>query len=146
MHMHEPDIYTYLSQSDGFKNNTLSEAKLAIVAGADTNAITMSNVCYLLCQHPGYQAELYKELSNLRSLDGVIDDRDLLNKPYLAGIINESVRLHPPVPSGLQRVTPAEGATIAGRYIPGHMNVTTPTYALHRGIGIFRMAQLPLIL
>ncbi|CAN9172970.1 hypothetical protein AA0119_g2930 [Alternaria tenuissima] len=132
MHIHEPDIYTYLSQSDGFKNNTLSEAKLAIVAGADTNAITMSNVCYLLCQHPGYQAELYKELSNLRSLDGVIDDRDLLNKPYLTGIINESLRLHPPVPSGLQRVTPAEGAIIAGRYIPGHMNVTTPTYALHR--------------
>jgi cytochrome P450 len=146
MHIREPDIYTYLSQSDGFKNNTLSEAKLAIVAGADTNAITVSNVCYLLCQYPGYQAELYKELSNLRSLDGVIDDRDLLNKPYLTGIINESVRLHPPVPSGLQRVTPAEGATIAGRYIPGHMNVTTPTYALHRGIGIFRMAQLPLIL
>ncbi|KAH8637303.1 benzoate 4-monooxygenase [Alternaria alternata] len=83
-------------------------------------------------KHPGYQAELYKELSNLRSLDGVIDDRDLLNKPYLTGIINESLRLHPPVPSGLQRVTPAEGAIIAGRYIPGHMNVTTPTYALHR--------------
>ncbi|KAL1801103.1 hypothetical protein ACET3X_001445 [Alternaria dauci] len=132
MHSHEPDIYTYLSQSDGFKNNALSEAKLAIVAGADTNAITVSNVCYLLCQHPVYQAQLYKELSGLRSLDGVIDDRDLLGKSYLTGIINETLRRHPPVPSGLQRVTPAEGAIIAGQYIPGHMNVTTPTYALHR--------------
>ena len=119
---------------------------MAIVAGADTNAITMSNVCYLMCQHPGYQAELYKELSDLRSLDGIIDDHDLLNKPYLTGIINETLRLYPPVPSGLQRMTPAEGAIIAGRYIPGHMNVTTPTYALHRGIGIYRIAKLPLIL
>ncbi|KAH6857449.1 benzoate 4-monooxygenase [Alternaria rosae] len=124
------DIYTYLSQSEGFRGNALSEAKLAIVAGADTNAITMSNTCYLLCRHPEYQEKLYDELSDLKSL--FLNDRDLMDKPYLIGIINEALRLHPPVPSGLQRVTPAEGAVIAGRYIPGYMNVTTPTYALHR--------------
>ncbi|KAI4948283.1 hypothetical protein J4E91_006278 [Alternaria rosae] len=125
------DIYTYLSQSEGFRGNALSEAKLAIVAGADTNAITMSNICYLLCRHPEYQEKLYDELSDLQSL--FPNDRDLMDKPYLIGIINEALRLHPPVPSGLQRVTPPEGAVIAGRYIPGYMNVTTPTYALHRG-------------
>lgn len=125
------DIYTYLSQSEGFRGNALSEAKLGIVAGADTNAITMSNICYLLCRHPEYQAKLHDELSGLKSL--FPNDHDLVNEPYLTGIINEALRLHPPVPSGLQRVTPAEGAVIAGRMLPGHTNVTTPTYALHRG-------------
>ena len=91
----------------------------------------MSNICYLLCRHPEYQAKLHDELSGLHSL--FPDDQDLMNKPYLTGIINEALRLHPPVPSGLQRVTPAEGAVVADRHIPGHMNVTTPTYALHRG-------------
>jgi hypothetical protein len=138
------DIYTYLSQSEGFRDNTLSEAKLAIVAGADTNAITMSNICYLLCRNPEYQAKLYPELSSLPCVEGIINDRDLINNPCLTGIINEALRLHPPVPSGLQRVTPAEGAIIAGRFIPGHMNVTTPTYALHRGNALFQTPHLAL--
>ncbi|KAI0588159.1 CypX Cytochrome P450 [Pyrenophora tritici-repentis] len=126
------DIYTYLSQSSGFQNNTLSEAKLAVVAGADTNAITVANVCYLLCRYPEIQVKLYSELSDLPSLGGIIDDQYLVNKSYLTGIINETLRLYPPVPSGLQRLTPPQGAMIAGRYIPGNMNVTTPTYSLQR--------------
>jgi hypothetical protein len=134
MQTEESDIYTYLSRSNGFQNNTISEAKLAIVAGADTNSITVSNVCYLLCRHPEYQEELYDELKGLPTVDeGVIDDQNLIGNSYLTGIINEALRLRPPVPSGLQRLTPPEGAVIAGRYIPGNMNVSTPTYSLHRG-------------
>jgi hypothetical protein len=96
-------------------------------------AITVSNVCYLLCQYPEYQKKLFDELRALTTLNGIVDDQHLVGKPYLTGIINEALRLHPPVPSGLQRLTPPEGAVIAGRYIPGDMNVTTPTYSLHRG-------------
>lgn len=128
-----PDLYTYLSQSDNFEANGVHEAQLAVIAGADTNAITVSNACYLLCRHPKYQDKLYEELRTLPIAEHIIDDRFLLGKPCLLSIINETMRLHPPVPGGLQRITPPEGATIAGRYVPGHMIVTTPTYALHRG-------------
>ncbi|KAF2194471.1 hypothetical protein K469DRAFT_531149, partial [Zopfia rhizophila CBS 207.26] len=48
-------------------------------------------------------------------------------------IINETLRLYPPVPSCLQHLTPPEGTMIAGRWVPGNMNVSTPTYAIHRG-------------
>jgi cytochrome P450 len=132
MQTNESDIYTYLSESDRFQNN-ISEAKLVIVAGADTNAITVSNVCYLLYQYSEYQTKLYHELRALPDVNGVIEDQHLVGKPYLSGIINETLRLHPPVPSGLQRLTPPEGAVIAGKFILGGMNVTTPTYSLHRG-------------
>jgi cytochrome P450 len=103
------------------------------IAGADTNAITISNICYLLCRHPEYQTKLYEELKDLPVSNSLIGDQYLIGKPCLTGIINEVLRLHPPVPSGLQRLTPREGAVIAGRYIPGDMVVTTPTYAIHRG-------------
>ena len=129
-----PDLYTYLSQSDTFDIDGIHEAQLAIIAGADTNAITVSNVCYLLCQYPEYQKKLYEELSDLPVHENVIDDRHLLSKPCLLSLINETLRLYPPVPGGLQRVTPPEGATIAGLYIPGDIIVSTPTYALQRGI------------
>ena len=129
-----PDLYTYLSQSDTFEIDGIHEAQLAIIAGADTNAITVSNVCYLLCRHSRYQKKLYEELTDLPVEEDVIDDRHLSDKSCLLSIINETLRLYPPVPGGLQRVTPPEGATIAGRYVPGNMIVSTPTYALHRGI------------
>lgn len=132
-----PDLYTHLSQSDSFKADGIHEAQLAIIAGADTNAITVSNVCYNLCRFPEHQQKLYEELQHLPLNENVIDDQYLLDKPYLLSIINETLRLYPPVPGGLQRLTPPEGAVIAGCYIPGNMNVSTPTYALHRGMGTY---------
>lgn len=128
-----PDFYTYLSQSDAFDVDGIHEAQLAIIAGADTNAITVSNVCYLLCRHPEYQEKLFEELSDLPAHENVVDDGHLLGKPVLSSVINETLRLYPPVPGGLQRVTPPEGASIAGRFVPGETIVSTPTYALHRG-------------
>lgn len=129
-----PDLYTYLSQSGTFELDGIHEAQLAIVAGADTNAITVSNACYLLCLYPEYQQRLLEELSTLPTHKDIVDDCHLRDKSCLLGIINETLRLFPPVPGGLQRVTPPEGALIAGRYIPGDMAVSTPTYALHRGM------------
>lgn len=116
---------------------------MAIIAGADTNAITISNVCYLLCNEPEYQVKLYQELKDLpASPEGLIDDELLVGKTYLLGIINEALRLYPPVPTGLQRLTPPEGATIAGHFVPGGMVVTTPTYSLHRGMSLILHSQL----
>ena len=127
------DLYTYLSQSDKFEVDGTQEAQLAIVAGADTNAITISNAFCLLCSHPEYQTMLYNELRDLPMSHNLIDDHHLIGKPYLSAIINEVLRLYPPVPSGLQRLTPPEGATIAGRFVPGDMIISTPTYAIQRG-------------
>lgn len=128
-----PDLFTHLSQSEKFDFDGPTEAQLAIVAGADTNAITLSNVCWYLCSYPEYQKRLYGELEDLPIVDGLIEDQYLIDKPYLSGIVTEVLRLHPPVPGGVQRLTPPEGATIAGRYIPGNINVSTPTYSVQRG-------------
>ncbi|CAE7030891.1 benzoate 4-monooxygenase cytochrome p450 [Pyrenophora teres f. teres] len=61
---------------------------------------------------------------------GVIDDQYLVSKPYLTGIFNETLRLYRPV------LSPPQGAMIAGRYIRGNMNVTTPTYR-HKEVLLF---------
>lgn len=79
----------------------------------------MSNICYLLCQYPEYQTKLYEEVRDLPDNGGVIDDQHLQDKDYLLGVINETLRLHPPVPSGLQRLTPPQGAVIVcSEFIP----------------------------
>lgn len=52
---------------------------------------------------------------------------------YLQACIDESLRLFPPVTSGLQRQTPPQGIQIGDRFIPGNTIVMTPTYTLTRG-------------
>jgi cytochrome P450 len=131
-----PDFYTYLSQAEDFEENGPLDAQLAIVAGSDTVATTMNNICWVLANNPELQKGLHEELDPLwESIQSnIISDTHLAGKPYLHSIINETLRMYPPVPSGLQRLTPPEGAVIAGKYIPGNMIVTTPTYSLQRGM------------
>ena len=73
--------------------------------------------------------QLQKELA---TLDDISDYSALQSLPYLNSLINETLRLHPAVPTGGLRNTPPEGITIAGRYIPGNITVAIPQYSLHR--------------
>ena len=45
--------------------------------------------------------------------------------------LNKTLRLHPPVLFGSQRVTPPEDLQIRHVYIPGQMVVYMPTWQLH---------------
>jgi cytochrome P450 len=45
---------------------------------------------------------------------------------YLDDVINESMRLKPPVITGGYRVTPEEGLQVDEVWIPGDVNVITP--------------------
>jgi cytochrome P450 len=51
--------------------------------------------------------------------------------PLLDAIINESMRMWPSVFFPAQRVTPPEGLTINGHFIPGDMIVQIPPFALY---------------
>jgi len=52
--------------------------------------------------------------------------------PYLNAAINEALRLMPPVPAGLQRVTPPEGMHLAGQWIPGNVFVSVSAHTVQR--------------
>lgn len=52
--------------------------------------------------------------------------------PYLDHVIHESMRIRPPVPGGLSRVTPPGGLTIDGVFIPGDTIVQVPTWTIQR--------------
>ncbi|TFK45830.1 cytochrome P450 [Heliocybe sulcata] len=134
-----PDIFTYLVDDDSKRakdplisqQDLVYDSELAISAGSDTVAATLTNVFFLLATHPEELRLLRQELDPLPPIDE-ISHSSLKNLPVLDGIINEALRLYPPVLSGVQRMTPKEGAVIAGRWIPGDTVVTTPTYVLHR--------------
>ncbi|KAK2745869.1 hypothetical protein FQN57_003482 [Myotisia sp. PD_48] len=108
------------------------DSELAIVAGSETTAANLTTVLYLLARHPDKQKALRDEIDSLVPNLSEFSHQKLVGSALLEGCINEGMRLYPPVPSGMQRVTPPEGAMIAGRWIPGETIVSTPTYTLHR--------------
>ena len=107
------------------------DSRLIIVAGSDTTSATLTYLFYELAKKPGEVKKLRDELLPLAK--GHWSDLDVRNASHLNGAINESLRLHPPVPSGLQRKTPREGANVGEVFIPGDVEFWMPQYVLGRG-------------
>ncbi|KAJ5159798.1 uncharacterized protein N7482_006802 [Penicillium canariense] len=103
------------------------EGRLAIIAGSDTTGTTFANVLYYLAIHPEVHQRLQREVDGAQ---GVHDYNTPL--PYLEGVINETLRLKPVVPSGQPRVTPPEGLAIDETWIPGNTIMVVPQYLLQR--------------
>lgn len=108
------------------------DARLIVVAGSDTTAASLVHIFYYLATHP---EEVEKLRAELRPLVPSLEDfraKDVADAGHLNGCINEALRLNPPVPSGLLRLTPPEGITIGDTFIPGGVTVTVPSQPIGR--------------
>ncbi|KAK2808753.1 hypothetical protein FQN50_004425 [Emmonsiellopsis sp. PD_5] len=130
-----PDIASWLLQAEPISSDPLinrlfatGDSRLIIVAGSDTTAATLTHVFYHLARDPTHVDIIRKELQQVSGLS----NNDLKDLPHLSGVINEALRLHPAVPSGLQRQTPAEGLQVGDHFIPGNVNVLIPAAVIGR--------------
>ena len=101
---------------------------------SDTTATTLTHIIYELARHPSNIPKLRKELASIDPSirPNKIHHLQLQHLDHLNGVISETLRLHPPVPTALQRLTPPEGLTIGGVFIPGNTTVWSPQYVLGR--------------
>ena len=90
---------------------------------------TLVFLFYHLAQAPAEAEKLRQELEHTENFT---NHKSLQNLEHLNGLINETLRLHPPVPSGGLRNTPLEGSAIDGKFIPGTTTVLIPHYSLGR--------------
>lgn len=107
-----------------------------MVAGSDTTAATLTCLFYNFATQPEKYKTLQKEVDEFFTSEATSSDFDtaaLGKLEYLQACIDESLRLFPPVMSGLQRQTPPQGIQIGKRFIPGNTIVMTPTYTMCRG-------------
>jgi tryprostatin B 6-hydroxylase len=98
---------------------------------SDTTGSTLAAIIYELARNPGQKTKLYEELSGVfvPSSREVVHEQ-IAHLDHLNGIINETLRLHPPVPTALPRITPPEGIEIGETYIPGETTVYCPQYVI----------------
>jgi cytochrome P450 len=134
-----PDIVTpLLAPYEGKKPTGLElsylqgDTRLLIVAGSDTTSATLVYMFYHLAQNPSIAAKARDEIKTLYSEDGTFNHREATHNEYINGIINEALRLHPPVPTAIPRITPPEGLKVGDTFIPGDTVVWCPQYTIGR--------------
>ena len=105
------------------------EAVTLILAGHETSAMALSWTLYLLATHPEIEARLVEHLeAELRGAPAGTEDLPRLT--YLKQVVQEAMRIYPPVWGVVRR---AEEATELGDYVlPARTWVGIVTWALHR--------------
>ncbi|KAK7538241.1 putative cytochrome P450 [Phyllosticta citribraziliensis] len=118
------------------------ESRAIVVAGADTTSITLTNAFYYMSLDPEPYRKLQTILDEIFPGGPATFDYDKVRDiPLLEGIINESMRLKPPVPSGNPRETPPRGIQIGDRWIPGNVNIVIPQWVVQRDERYFEQAD-----
>ncbi|HEV2549417.1 MAG TPA: cytochrome P450 [Stellaceae bacterium] len=101
-----------------------------MMAGHETTASALGWIWYLLSQHPAEERKLHREV------DEVLKGRaptfeDIPNLPYTRMVIQEGMRLYPPVHTLSWRQATADD-DVCGRRIPKGSIVWVVPWALHR--------------
>ncbi len=100
-----------------------------LLAGHETSATALVWTYHLLGQHPDIEARLVEELA--RELGGrAAQSADLARLPYLKQVVQESMRLYPPVWGIARRAH--EDVEFGGYRVPAGAYLSISMYALHR--------------
>ncbi|KAH7036035.1 cytochrome P450 [Microdochium trichocladiopsis] len=117
-------------------DGTMTEAQLAsemttmLVAGAETSATALTAATWFLATNkPALQALQHEIRSKFTSYDAITGDATAA-LPYLNSVIEETLRLFPPVPIGPPRVSPGE--FVDGTYVPSGVGVSTHCWYVHQ--------------
>ena len=117
-----PDLFGYLVGEDQKEKSPINmheldaDVRSVIVAGSDTTASTLAFAIEYLARYPAIMKQLQDEVEPFRGKD--VNPQELVNLPILNALINETLRLRPPVPSKSQRMVGTEGMSLLGRWLP----------------------------
>ena len=108
------------------RDELYSNAAFLTLAGSETTSTVMAVVVHMIGTYPHVKASILKELQATFATEDEINMRSAATLSYLMAVIEESMRIHPPGPNSLWRITPPEGNRILGEWIPGKVSYPTP--------------------
>ena len=116
-------------------NELRDTAAILILAGSETSATSMSGTIHFLLKNPAKLQTLVTQVRTAFASEHDITIQHVRERlPYQLAVINESLRLYPPVPVAtvINRIVPDEGAVIVGRHVPGGTAVSVAPWAAFR--------------
>ncbi|KAF9891590.1 hypothetical protein FE257_003601 [Aspergillus nanangensis] len=110
-----------------------ANANILIIAGSETTATLLSGVTYWLLRTPAALQRVTQEVrSTMHGEDEITLQRVTARLPYLMACVNEGFRMYPPVPTVLQRWTPASRVMkISGYSMPPNTKVSVHQWAAY---------------
>ncbi|KAF3677545.1 putative MFP1 attachment factor 1-like [Capsicum annuum] len=108
-----------------------SFVEVLFVAGSETTSMTIQWAMQLLLAHPEAYHKLRGEIDSKVGNECFLNESDLTMLPYLHCVVNETLRLYPPVPLLLPHFS-LEDCTVDGYNVPKHMILMANAWAIHR--------------
>ncbi|CAE6510897.1 unnamed protein product [Rhizoctonia solani] len=105
-----------------------------LVAARDTTATTLTFAVYMPSQHPEIMSKLRDEILECLGTSSYPSPDDLKEMKYLRAILNETLRLFPPVPVNLREASKSTVLKVNGKqyYVPAGTSVIWSTLLMHR--------------
>jgi hypothetical protein len=118
-----PDFVTYLLRQNDSKALNIQElhsnSEILILAGSETTATALSGCLYYLCLNPNVMQRLTAQIRTSMRKEEDIVFANILELEYPEAVLNETMRVYPPVPGDMPRIAPEGGAMVAGHFVPG---------------------------
>ncbi|KAI0009074.1 cytochrome P450 monooxygenase-like protein [Xylariaceae sp. FL0662B] len=135
------DIVTPIVKKNGPKGMSEAEIGQSLVllttAGSEPTAAGLSGATYHLLNNPDKLARLVREVRESFSDAEQINNAATQKLPYLHAVIEESLRLYPPVPSRFPRRTEIDGLVIDGHVVPKNTSVGVAQWATYQSTDNF---------
>ncbi|CAH0038772.1 unnamed protein product [Clonostachys solani] len=138
-----PDYYHSMTFQEDDKKFSPAElrdnASTLIIAGSETTATTLSGVTYLLGKHPDVLHKLAQEVRTSFQHEDEITIRGVQKLDYMLAVLNEALRMYPPVPGALPRKMNPDGGFISGHWVPGGTVIGIHHYAFYRNPNYYQL-------
>ena len=92
------------------------------MGGSETTSNTLSGLAYILAINSVVKKKITDELRATFTREDEINMRSTAKLPYLVAVIEELMRYFPPGPNSMPRITPPEGNSILGKWVPGNVS------------------------
>ncbi|KAG8158307.1 hypothetical protein KVR01_012068 [Diaporthe batatas] len=123
------DFFSHLIRDGRIsEKEMMATAWTLIMAGSETTASALTATIFYLLRNPQTLGRLTNEiLASFNSADQITGDA-VLGLKYLNGVIEEGLRLFPPLAIGLPRESP--GAVVDGHFVPRGTCVSVENFSL----------------
>ncbi|CAH0003225.1 unnamed protein product [Clonostachys byssicola] len=125
------DYMTLPNPTPQDRMNLQADATLIVVAGSDTTALTLTCLLFELTSHPDVYRKLQNEVDAHLLDNKELQNDSLIGMEYLQACVDESMRIHPIIPGGVQRHTPPQGLQVGDTFIPGDVIIQVPMHSVH---------------
>lgn len=120
--LQRPDIMSHIIQDNGEVAFPIDEVNATFMilttTGSETTATVLGGILNYLVNNPDKLDILADEVRSTFLKESEVSLDSLRNVKYLNAVINEGLRLCPPVPWMLPRLVPPGGDTVSGVWLP----------------------------